>query len=132
APFWKSFSAFHKRIVDAGIVNSLSQLLLKFTCPGVPDVYQGTDLWDLSLVDPDNRRAVNYEQRKNILNSFSSESENLLQNLWDNRYDGDIKLWLTQKLFQERNTHKELFAEAHYIPLKVEGRFAEHIFAFAR
>ncbi|HRO41647.1 MAG TPA: malto-oligosyltrehalose synthase, partial [Flavipsychrobacter sp.] len=131
-PFWKGFSAFHKDIVDAGIVNSLSQLLLKFTCPGVPDIYQGTEMWDLSLVDPDNRRAVDYEKRQGILHSFNDENENPLEQLWQKRNDGNIKLWMTQKLLQERNTHKELFAEGHYLPLKVEGRFAEHVFAFAR
>jgi maltooligosyltrehalose synthase len=59
-PFWKSFEKLHKKVADFGIVNSLAQVLLKFTCPGLPDVYQGTELWDFSLVDPDNRRAVDY------------------------------------------------------------------------
>lgn len=130
--FWKSFSAFHKRIVDAGIVNSLSQLLLKFTCPGVPDVYQGTELWDLSLVDPDNRRPVDYTNRQEILQSFASQDETLTEQLWSARKDGSIKLWLTHRLLQERTNNKELFAEGHYLPLKVEGRFADHVFAFAR
>ena len=63
-PFWKSFQTLLKRIEDYGITNSLAQVLLKFTCPGTPDVYQGCERWDLSLVDPDNRRPVDYEKRQ--------------------------------------------------------------------
>jgi len=130
--FWKSFSAFHRRIVDAGIVNSLSQLLLKCTSPGVPDIYQGAELWDLSLVDPDNRRPVNYDHRAEIIDQLESKTPTFNSELWESRTDGRIKLWLTQKLLKTRNEYKELFADGHYIPLKVEGRYRENVFAFAR
>jgi malto-oligosyltrehalose synthase/4-alpha-glucanotransferase len=134
-PFWKSFRNFHQQIADYGIVNSLAQVVLKFTCPGTPDVYQGCELWDFSFVDPDNRRPVNYEQRRQWLESFeekSNDPEKLLQELWKNRHDGKIKLWLVQALFKLRRQHPEFFAQAQYIPLKAEGRYRNNIFAFAR
>lgn len=132
-PFWKSFEEFHSRFVDFGIINSLSQLLLKFTCPGIPDTYQGCDLWDLSFVDPDNRRPVDYEKRIQWLNEFPEhEDENILRQLWANRYDGRIKLWLTNKLLQWRKEQKDFLQQAEYIPLAVEGVCKDHILAFAR
>lgn len=115
------------RIADFGILNSLSQLVLKFTCPGIPDIYQGTELWDLSLVDPDNRRPVNYQK----LNDYIEE-ELPLKKQWDNRYSGKIKLWLTKKLIKFRKENKELFELGEYIPLKVTGQYEANLFAFAR
>ncbi|MCU7549673.1 malto-oligosyltrehalose synthase [Chitinophagaceae bacterium LB-8] len=134
-PFWNSFESFHQRVVDFGIVNSLSQLLLKLTCPGVPDIYQGTDLWDLSLVDPDNRRSVDYDKRGLLLESIvenESPSERLLQELWETRYDGRVKLWLLKSVLQMRSEHPELFVRGDYIPLRVSGAYKNHVFAFAR
>jgi maltooligosyltrehalose synthase len=79
---------------------------LKFTCPGVPDVYQGTEFWDFSLVDPDNRRPVNYEERQQLLEELAAQAnethENLMHHLWKNRYSAKIKLWLVHKLLNER------------------------------
>ncbi|WP_316795705.1 malto-oligosyltrehalose synthase [Pedobacter agri] len=115
------------RIADFGIVNSLSQLVLKFACPGIPDVYQGTELWDLSLVDPDNRRPVDYEKR----NQFIDE-ELSLKKLWAERYSGKIKLWLTRKLIDFRKKNSDVFATGEYIPLKVKGAYQSNILAFAR
>lgn len=134
-PFWKSFEPFCKRIAEHGIVNSLSQLILKFTCPGVPDVYQGTELWDLSFVDPDNRREVNYDQRRDWLTGMvnnSFEPEKQLSILWNDRSAGRIKLWLTQTLASYRHEHRELFERGKYIPLEVKGAYKDHIIAFAR
>lgn len=133
--FWKSFQAFHQRIADYGIINSLAQVLLKFTCPGVPDVYQGCELWDFSLVDPDNRRPVDYEQRAAYLDDIIAHQNNpasLLEQLWQNRYNAQIKQWLTYTLFQERKEAPELFAKANYIPLKIKGAYKEYVMAFAR
>ncbi|MBO9684174.1 MAG: malto-oligosyltrehalose synthase, partial [Flavisolibacter sp.] len=132
--FWKSFEQFHSGIVDYGIINSLSQLLLKFTCPGVPDVYQGCELWDLSFVDPDNRRAVDYQKRIQWLDEFSKDErdENYWQQLWQDRYNGRIKLWLTHKLLQWRKSLKDFLQKAEYIPLPVDGTYKKHILAFAR
>ena len=129
-PFYNRFIRFQKTIVDHGIVNSLSQLMLKFTCPGIPDVYQGCELWDLSLVDPDNRRAVDYNKRMEWLASFG-ENVDILQ-LWEERYNGRIKLWLTRNLFRLRRQLPQLFTAGEYVPLKIEGTYSEHIIAFAR
>ncbi|WCT10891.1 malto-oligosyltrehalose synthase [Mucilaginibacter jinjuensis] len=131
--FWQTFAPLHQNIADHGIVNSLSQLLLKFTSPGVPDVYQGCELWDLSLVDPDNRRPVDYQLRQKLLNKkLSTDSAEALMDLWAERYDGHIKLWLTQQLFKVRSNETELFTKGEYIPLKVKGAYKENIIAFAR
>lgn len=131
--FWKSFESFHSSIVDFGIINSLSQLLLKFTCPGVPDTYQGSELWDLSFVDPDNRRPVDYEKRMQWLNEFPENAgEDFLQKLWHDRYSGKIKLWLTHKLLQWRKDQKDFLQQAEYIPLVVDGLYKHHVLAFAR
>jgi len=132
-PFWPDFISFKNEISDFGIVNSLAQLILKFTCPGVPDVYQGCELWDFSLVDPDNRRQVDFQKRKQWLKEFE-ESDRLaiLGKLWMDRKNGQIKLWLTQQLFELRRQNPSLFLEGEYVPLKTEGRYKDNIFAFAR
>jgi malto-oligosyltrehalose synthase/4-alpha-glucanotransferase len=126
-PFWKSFTALHEKVASYGVINSLTQVMLKFTCPGVPDVYQGCEHWDLSLVDPDNRRPVNYGRHQSLLAKRSS-----LKTLWDNKFNGQIKIWLTQLLLKERKSNPLLFAEGGYLPLTVKGKYAEYVFAFAR
>jgi malto-oligosyltrehalose synthase/4-alpha-glucanotransferase len=133
--FRKSFKKFQKKVADFGIINSLAKVILKYTCPGVPDLYQGSELWDLSMVDPDNRRPVDYSQRMEWLNSLSFDQNTfgkLSAALWQNRSDGRIKLWLTHTLLKLRNDNPELFLEGQYIPLQIEGKFKEHVFAFAR
>ena len=141
-PFWKEFKTFHEQVIDYGILNSLSQVLLKFTCPGIPDVYQGTELWDLSFVDPDNRRPVDYQIRAAYMKEVESLHQDLKTNpddyfsifnkLWEERYTGKIKLWLTHQLMQLRKQHNDLFTEGAYQPLKVKGKYKENILAFAR
>ena len=135
-PFWKSFQQLHKKVADHGIINSLVQVVLKFTCPGVPDVYQGCELWDLSFVDPDNRRPVNYELRRQWLDEVEGATEEeqpaLVQRLWTTRHNAHIKLWLVHTLFTLRQQQPELFSQGEYIPLKVEGAYKDHILAFAR
>jgi malto-oligosyltrehalose synthase/4-alpha-glucanotransferase len=133
--FWKSFQEFQLKIADHGIVNSLSQVLLKFTSPGIPDVYQGCELWDFSLVDPDNRRAVDYDLRSQLLNEIAHTNQKpaeLHDLLWKNRYNGQIKQWLTYKLFQERKQASELFAKGSYIPLRIKGAYQDYVMAYAR
>jgi (1->4)-alpha-D-glucan 1-alpha-D-glucosylmutase len=128
--FLKTFEPVAEQIAQLGAVNALSQTLLKLTLPGVPDIYQGNETWDFSLVDPDNRRPVDYEARKNALVSLgdtSSPSE-LLQN-WR---DGRIKLFLTQKLLRFRRENFDLFAKGDYTPLPATGIFKESCFAFVR
>ncbi|RYZ19750.1 MAG: malto-oligosyltrehalose synthase, partial [Chitinophagaceae bacterium] len=129
--FWTEAKTLRERVTEFGIVNSLAQLLLKCTAPGTPDIYQGCEGWDLSLVDPDNRRPVNYELRKQWLQKLPEGAEAPIQ-LWQKRLDGRFKFWLTRHLLQQRARHSELFARGTYIPLKTEGKRKDHVFAFAR
>jgi len=131
AEFWQNFLVFHRRIADLGIVNSLVQVILKSTCPGVPDVYQGTELWDLSLVDPDNRRPVDYTLREGWLEEIDAP-EISIKDLWQERFSGKIKLFLLHRLLQLRKEKPELFESGAYLPLRVKGKFAAHVFAYAR
>ncbi|MBC8152553.1 MAG: malto-oligosyltrehalose synthase, partial [Bacteroidetes bacterium] len=134
-PFWARFQAFHRQVADFGIVNSLAQVVLKCTCPGLPDVYQGCEGWDLSLVDPDNRRSVDFGQREQWLDELIARDQapaDLWLDLWQHRYDARLKLWLTHVLLNERSRQADLFAEGDYVPLTVEGRHQRHVFAFAR
>ncbi|WP_183560363.1 malto-oligosyltrehalose synthase [Mucilaginibacter sp. SP1R1] len=130
--FMKGFRQFQVKITDYGIINSLSQTILKFTCPGVPDVYQGCELWDLSMVDPDNRRPVDYDLRTNDLQKLISGKTNSINQLWDNRYNANIKLWLTQLLFSMRKSNAVLFEKGTYIPLTVKGKYQDNVLAYAR
>jgi malto-oligosyltrehalose synthase/4-alpha-glucanotransferase len=130
--FWNSFQDLLQQISDHGIINSLTQVLLKFTCPGVPDVYQGCEGWDLSFVDPDNRRPVDYEQRSKWLDEITSADNIDFAVLWQERYSGKIKLWLTHQLFNFRKQQPELLAQGEYIPLEIHGKYKDNIIAFAR
>ncbi len=128
--FWKSFTGFNEKIAGFGAVNSLTQTLLKFTAPGMPDTYQGCELFDFSMVDPDNRRPVNYEQRNKFLNDVSGPVD--VKALWQNKFSGEVKLWLTQTLLHERKKKPLVFAEGEYLPLTIEGKYAANVIAFAR
>jgi malto-oligosyltrehalose synthase/4-alpha-glucanotransferase len=134
--FLESFMPFQQLISEYGIINSLSQLVLKATSPGVPDFYQGSELWDLSLVDPDNRRPVDYEGRlamlKKILRRKEEKHSNIIDDLYKHRHDGSLKLWLTYLLLKERSENSELFVHGSYMPLEVTGKHKEHILAYAR
>ncbi|MEH3112862.1 malto-oligosyltrehalose synthase [Pedobacter terrae] len=121
---------FLKRIADFAVINSLTQLTLKFTCPGIPDIYQGTELWDLSLVDPDNRRPVDFDNRTNLLASFDDPVD--FKKLLKERSSGKIKMWLTQTLLAIRKSEAEVFERGAYLPLQVQGKYSQHICAFAR
>lgn len=133
SPFLHSFNEFLESITDFGIINSLVQLVLKFTCPGIPDVYQGCELWDFSLVDPDNRRPVDFRKRTSWLDELEGyDADGLPGKLWKDRRNGKIKLWLTQRLFQLRRQYPELFTKGEYIPLKIRGAHKEHLLAFGR
>lgn len=135
--FLASFLSFQRRIARLGMFNSLSQTVLKLTVPGVPDIYQGTEIWDFSLVDPDNRRKVNYGWRQAMLTSLKEEfgetsSIEKVSRLLGNMKDARIKLFLAWKTLTLRRTHEQLFRNGDYQPLKVEGRRAQHVIAFAR
>jgi len=127
--FLSTFLPVAKEIARLGAINSLAQTLLKLTSPGVPDIYQGNEIWDYSLVDPDNRRPVDYKFRAEMLSCLSSKTpEELLQN-WP---DGRIKLFLTQRALQFRNEHFDLFRSGNYLPLRAAGELADYCIAFAR
>jgi (1->4)-alpha-D-glucan 1-alpha-D-glucosylmutase len=117
----------------------LSQVLLKLTSPGVPDLYQGSELWDLSLVDPDNRRPVDYAQRQRLLETLEplaslpeQERCSQVRELLDGLQDGRAKLYLTWRTLNFRRAHDALFNTGSYIALAVTGGRAEHVCAFAR
>ena len=127
--FLENFIPVAEEVARAGAINSLAQTLLKLTSPGTPDIYQGNEIWDFSLVDPDNRRPVDYAQRRKMLETLSEATpEDLLGN-WS---DGRIKLLLTHRLLMFRREHAELFRSGHYLPLDVTGTFADCCIPFAR
>ncbi|HEX3034114.1 MAG TPA: malto-oligosyltrehalose synthase [Thermodesulfobacteriota bacterium] len=134
--FLKDFIPFERKIAHYGIFNSLSQALIKITSPGVPDLYRGTELWDLSLVDPDNRRPVDFGKRKEFLGYIKEREKNdtlgLIEELLSTKEDGRLKLFLIYKSLRARHDRKETFEKGDYIPLEVKGKCREHIIAFAR
>jgi (1->4)-alpha-D-glucan 1-alpha-D-glucosylmutase len=132
--FLSDFCKFESFVARIGMYNSLSQTLIKLTSPGIPDIYQGTELWDFSLVDPDNRRQVDYEQRQTMLSEVLEEAELLgrTKSLTQTMQDGRIKLFLTYMALNARKRNREIFQDGKYIPLRVEGPKALHVVAFAR
>jgi (1->4)-alpha-D-glucan 1-alpha-D-glucosylmutase len=138
-PFVLHLRGFQRRISHYGLFNSLAQTLLKATAPGVPDFYQGTELWDFSLVDPDNRRPVDYERRRELLNDLrksvaaaGSRLPHLARELTARKEDGRIKLYLTYRALQCRREHPALFTTGEYLPAEAGGAKAAHIFGFVR
>ncbi len=134
--FLESFEAFFNKVVDPGILNSLSQVALKICCPGVPDIYQGSECWNLSLVDPDNRRAIDYQLRRRLLTEIREAQQlplaTLLKELWDTRRSGKIKLWLHDRLLNLRKRMPDLFHQGTYVPLRITGSGKDHLIAFLR
>ncbi len=136
-PFLSDFLAFQRMISHYGMFNSLSQTLLKICSPGVPDFYQGTELWDFSLVDPDNRRPVDFEKRVAALADLreresAGPATGLARELSLAIDDGRIKLYTTSRALCFRRDHRELFEQGEYAPLAAEGGKAAHLCAFAR
>lgn len=135
-PFLPEFLPFQRKIAHYGVVNSLSQTVIKLTSPGVPDFYQGTELWDLNLVDPDNRRPVDFRRRHAALTEIRRKAEadipGLLRELLSAKQDGRLKLFLISRALEARRSNAELFQQGVYVPLEVTGKFRSHIVAFAR
>ncbi len=135
-PFLQAFLPFQNKIQHYGILNSLSQTLLKITAPGLPDFYQGTELWDLSLVDPDNRRPVDFQMRQKYLEKIKTRSDSdldgLIAELLQTPENGKIKLFLIYKLLQARKEYIEIFQRGGYEKLTVAGSLKTHIVGFAR
>jgi (1->4)-alpha-D-glucan 1-alpha-D-glucosylmutase len=138
AVFLADFRGFQRRVSRYGLFNSLSQCLLKIAAPGVPDTYQGTELWDFSLVDPDNRRPVDYDRRRRLLADLLERSRDiqrrgeLAADLVDTIPDGRIKLYVTALALRLRRAHPGLFSVGSYAPVDAVGQHADHIFAFLR
>jgi (1->4)-alpha-D-glucan 1-alpha-D-glucosylmutase len=133
--FVADFAEFQKRVAFYGMANGLAQALIKVASPGVPDFYQGSDLWDFRLVDPDNRQPVDFEARKikltkmRALDESPSPSYIEVAKSWQ---DGGIKLYVIWKTLQQRAQHPELYSDGEFLTLDVRGKRAEHVTAFAR
>jgi (1->4)-alpha-D-glucan 1-alpha-D-glucosylmutase len=137
AAFRREFLEFQSRIARYGIYNSLAQVAIKIAAPGVPDFYQGTELWDFSLVDPDNRRPVDYRQRHALLAEFGdimNPDDRLAaaQRLMARPDDPRIKLFATTTMLQFRRARANLFQSGAYQPMACDGGRRDHLFAFAR
>jgi (1->4)-alpha-D-glucan 1-alpha-D-glucosylmutase len=134
APFQRELQQFVERILEAGRVNSLAQTLLKYTAPGVPDLYQGTELWDLSLVDPDNRRPVDYALRQRLLQELKQmNGGDAAAQVMARADEGLPKMWTIHKVLRLRRERPASFgAEADYVPLMVDGVKHDHVIAYLR
>ena len=134
--FLEDFRQFQAPIARAGIWNSISQVLLKIASPGMPDFYQGNELWCFDLVDPDNRRPVDYELRRQMLAKLrpqaGGDSAALLGRLAANPCDGAIKMYVTSRALRLRKSQRELFAQGSYVPLTATGNRANHVVGLAR
>ncbi len=129
-PFLDDFLPFQAKVARFGLVNSLAQTLLRLAAPGVPDTYQGQELWDFSLVDPDNRRPVDYEQRRRMLDALREHAD--AREMLEHITDGRAKLFVTWRALSLRREHPGLFTAGAYEPLAATGDQAAHVFAFAR
>jgi (1->4)-alpha-D-glucan 1-alpha-D-glucosylmutase len=133
--FLRDFAAFQKSIACGGMINGLAQTLLKIISPGIPDFYQGSELWDLRLVDPDNRQPVDFKQRASMLAALKQHpkpSSSLADELTRHWEDGRIKLYAIWKALNFRRERSSLFTEGDFVELKAIGPCAEHVLAFVR
>jgi (1->4)-alpha-D-glucan 1-alpha-D-glucosylmutase len=136
--FATEFPEFHRPIARIAMFHGLSETLLKLTSPGVPDIYQGNEIWSFDLVDPDNRRPVDYERRQNLLRELPDEDGEdrdgaaHSRNLLDHLEGGAAKLFLIRKTLGLRKQHGQLFGSGDYLPLEVQGSQSNHICSFAR
>lgn len=131
SPFLKDFLPFAGRIIQKASIYSLSQLLIKLTAPGIPDIYQGTELWDLSFVDPDNRRPVNYDHRKYLLRELNNAARKgipaLLTFLAANKGSGVEKLFVIQKTLAYRREHPLVFIRGEYLPVRTHPNWIAYL-----
>lgn len=134
--FLVDFIPFQRRIAELGVWNSLSETVLKLTSPGVPDIYQGNELWNLSLVDPDNRRLVDYSLRRQTLDAIRSQwsntKESPVEDLLRSSQDGRLKMYSIWRTLCLRRRHPSLFSHGEYRALAVEGAKAQNLVAFLR
>ena len=136
--FRESFTPLAERAAFHGAVNSLAQVTLKCAAPGFPDLYRGAETWDFSLVDPDNRRPVDFDALSERLTRLTSEAErssdvpDFVGSLFERWQTGEVKQWITYRLMQARRSHRELFADGDYSPLSATGPRASNCCAFTR
>jgi len=137
--FLADFAPFAARIARHGLLNSLALTLLKLASPGVPDIYQGCELWQFTLMDPDNRRPVDYDLRRRLLDDVKrlddgapEELPGHLRPLLDDMGDSRVKLYLIRRALGLRRVHEDLFRDGDYLPLNVRGERADHVCTFAR
>jgi (1->4)-alpha-D-glucan 1-alpha-D-glucosylmutase len=125
---------FARRLARFGFLNSLGQTLCKLTAPGMPDIYQGNELWDWSLVDPDNRHPVDYDLRRRLLSEVKAWTplKESLQSALGTIEDGRCKLHVTFRTLEFRRANEALFRDGTYVPLRVSGEHAAHVLAYAR
>ena len=127
--FLADFQRLQKKVAYYGALSSLTQVVLKATSPGLPDFYRGSELWDFSLADPDNRRPIDFSSRmRRLQKAQRSTPQELLKN-WE---DGSLKMFVTWKLLEFRRESPDLFLKGDYIPLRTAGRHKDHVIAFAR
>ncbi|HUC98015.1 MAG TPA: malto-oligosyltrehalose synthase [Candidatus Polarisedimenticolaceae bacterium] len=127
--FRESLESFVRPLIEPGRINSLAQTLIKLTAPGIPDFYQGTELWDLSLVDPDNRRPVDYQLRRRLLAEMKCMSP---EQIWAKTDDGAPKLWLIRQTLRARQERQLFQPQDSYRALMPSGSKRAHVIAFAR
>jgi (1->4)-alpha-D-glucan 1-alpha-D-glucosylmutase len=138
AAFRQDFLEFHARVSRLGLYNSLAQLALKIGAPGIPDFYQGTEIWNFSLVDPDNRRPVDYEWRQRLMDDISRHvaaddaRQAFIDELVASPADDRLKLYATTTMLRYRAASRELFEEGGYDSIAIDGARREHVFAFSR
>lgn len=134
--FLEDFIPFQKTIAYYGIFNSLSQTLLKLSSPGIPDFYQGSEFWDLSLVDPDNRRPIDFKQRSEVLQKIKEaekkDSKALIKKMLGDLENPQIKLYIIYKALASRWAYQDLFNDSSYVPLETKGEFKNNVIAFLR
>ena len=137
--FLEDFLPFQERIARYGLYNSLSQLVLKIAAPGVPDFYQGTELWSFHLVDPDNRGPVDYrirsemaEELRATLSRLGPDRAEFARGLFEQAHDARVKMYTIMAGLEHRRLHPDLFQQGEYLQLECGGSKKQHICAFAR
>jgi len=132
APFLTDVALLVSRIANGGAWNALARIAVHLTAPGTPDIYQGDELWNFTLVDPDNRRQVDYDARVRVLGELPGVEQRLHEQAPLDPHDNRVKLLVTHRLLTVRRAHPDLFARGSYLPLRVRGARAGNVIAFAR
>jgi (1->4)-alpha-D-glucan 1-alpha-D-glucosylmutase len=130
--FLRDLKAFQRKVAWCGMINSLAQLLLKIASPGTPDFYQGSELWDLRLVDPDNREPVNFHSRCEFVQAMAEPTADSSFKLLQHWPDGQLKMYVTRQALRHRREHELLFTKGDFLPVNVLGPREQHVIAILR